>query len=498
MPLSNVSSRGATGGLARRLVYQESSGVGVRSLRPCPASKVSMDVILRDYSVNDATWFYLSLLLILAVFFRFSRVFALRNLDLVLLLSISPGLLLVQNAESLSLGYGWLFVVTGLLLMRLFVDSFWKRRPLLEPNLNYAGMAFLAAAAFTFLMSEVITEPPPRATVETVRRADEFLKRQDTTAEKPGTVEPPATEEAQPGPAAILFAAPAVPASRLVLSGTSDEPANKWAVEQIAARVIAVLAHLAVVAGLWLLGKRLFSDAQTGLAMATLYLLLPCTAYDVGEVKHVLPAALIVWAFVGYRNPLVAGSLMGLACGTLLFPVFLLPLWAVFYGRQGAGRFALALGVVGSVLLLSLLFTAADSDSFKTQILGSIDWSSLKLDSRETFGFWSTHDRVVYRIPVIVAFFVMLLTLTFLPRQKNLEHLLGHSTAIVVATQLWYPQQGGTYVLWYLPLVLAVMFRPRLTNQTSPVVAPAPPEDVQLSDPSRLVLGSSWLGRRMR
>src|SRR5262245_50137850 len=113
-----------------------------------------MDVILRGYFVNDATWFYLSLLLILAVYFRFSRVLGLRNLDLALLLSISPGLLLVQHNETLSLGYGWLFLVTGLLLVRLFVDSLWKRRPLLEQNLNFAGMAFLAIAAFTFLMSK--------------------------------------------------------------------------------------------------------------------------------------------------------------------------------------------------------------------------------------------------------------------------------------------------------------------------------------------------------
>ncbi|MBC7820198.1 MAG: hypothetical protein IAG10_25220, partial [Planctomycetaceae bacterium] len=98
-----------------------------------------MGVILRGYSVNDATWFYLSLLLIIAVFFRFNRVFSLRNLDLALLLSIAPGLLLVQR--NYDFGYGWLFVVTGCLLVRLFSDSFWKRRPLLEQNLNAAGMA---------------------------------------------------------------------------------------------------------------------------------------------------------------------------------------------------------------------------------------------------------------------------------------------------------------------------------------------------------------------
>lgn len=439
-----------------------------------------MDVILRGYAVNDATWFYLSLLLIMAVYFRFNRVVSLRNLDLGLLLSIAPGLLLVRM--NYPFGDVWLLVVTGLLLGRLFFDSFWKRRPLFEQNLNSAGLAFLAVAAFTFLMSQVITEAPPPSAVETVRRADEMLKRQDTTPEQP------VTPDAQPGPTARLLAAPVVQTSGLVAGSSED----RWAVEQMAARSVAVLAHLAVVLGLWFLGKRLFADTNTGLAMATLYLLLPCTSIDVGKVNHVLPAALIIWALVAYRTPSISGGLMGLACGSLLFPVFLLPLWAVFYGRRGAVRFALSLCLVGTVLMSSLLLTSADSHSFTKQILGSIDWSSLTLNS-EAVGVWK--DREVYRIPVIVAFFVMLIVLTFLPREKNLEHLIGHSTAIVVATQLWYPQQGGAYVLWYLPLLLCVMFRPRLTNQTPPVIVPAPSEAQQLTDPNRVFAPTSWLSR---
>ncbi len=109
-----------------------------------------MDAILRQYgySVSDATWFYLSLLLVLAVFFRFNRILSLRNLDLALLLSIAPGLLLVQHGYNF--GHGWLFVVTGCWLIRLFSDSLWKRRPLLEQNLNSAGMAFLTVSVFVF------------------------------------------------------------------------------------------------------------------------------------------------------------------------------------------------------------------------------------------------------------------------------------------------------------------------------------------------------------
>ncbi|MFM7923975.1 MAG: hypothetical protein ACKPJJ_27465, partial [Planctomycetaceae bacterium] len=51
---------------------------------------------------------------------------------------------------------------------------------------------------------------------------------------------------------------------------------------------------------------------------------------------------------------------------------------------------------------------------------------------------------------------------------RNLENLLGNSTSLIVAAQLWYPQDIGHYVLWYLPLLLLVMFRPRLDRLIPP------------------------------
>ena len=52
--------------------------------------------LLTGYDVNAPTWFYLSSLLIVAVFFRFGRIWSLRNIDVVLLLSLAPGLLMVE------------------------------------------------------------------------------------------------------------------------------------------------------------------------------------------------------------------------------------------------------------------------------------------------------------------------------------------------------------------------------------------------------------------
>ena len=58
-----------------------------------------MQNFLTGYQLSDATWLYLSFVLILAVYFKFSRLWSLRNLDLLLLLMISPGLLMLRSGE---------------------------------------------------------------------------------------------------------------------------------------------------------------------------------------------------------------------------------------------------------------------------------------------------------------------------------------------------------------------------------------------------------------
>lgn len=409
-----------------------------------------MNHILPDYYVSEATWFYLSLLLTLAVFFRFDRIFSLRNLDLILLLSISPGLLFIGGYPVV--GNVWLFAGTGLFVIRMSIDCFFQRRPRGEQNLNSFGMAFLCVSIFAFFVVRVFTENPAADTIQTVKQADSLLSMQDSS--KAAENQPP-----EAGPTARLLAAPVVPFSNAVNYGTLDHAT-------LAARIMAILAHAFVVVGLIIMGKVHFADTQLGLAMALLYLLLPCTAYDVSKANHVLPAALLVWAFVTYHKPILSGIFMGLACGAMFFPVFILPLWASYYWKNGLKRFALSGTLVGVVLLGSLILTSVDRFSFTQQTIGSINWSVLKFEGGQQMpGFWSNYDSA-YRIPVFVGFVLLITCLTIWPRRKNLGHLMSHTTAIIIATLLWYPQQGSVYLLWYLPMLLMVVFRPRLLHTT--------------------------------
>jgi hypothetical protein len=397
------------------------------------------------YDVSPATWFYLSFVLIIAVFFRFNRFWSLRNFDLGLLLAAPVGLLLVRDQSAAGVGFSWLFAVSGLFLLRLLIDPLLVRRPHLGQNLNAPGSAFLCVAAFALLSIEAINDNTPAAVEQTLQQAQQLMTGSKDAAQNAAQEEPSSA-----GPVAPMLSAPIGAAFK---------------VPELAARAMAVLSHLLVILGLLLVGRNLFGDVQLGLAMATLYLLLPCTAYDVGEVNHVLPSALTVWALVAYRRPMISGVLLGLACGVMFFPVFLLPVWAAFYGRRGALKFGTALLLVAGVVLSIAALTSPGPDSFVRRTIGTIHLEEMLSFEAPTgaLGFW-TAELKYYRIPVIVTFFVLLAAMTYWPRRKHLEHLTASSAAIIVATQFWYPVQGGVYLLWYLPLLLVVVFRPRLVH----------------------------------
>src|SRR4051794_14071191 len=137
--------------------------------------------------VDPTTWAYLSSLLMIGIFFKFSRFWSVRNLDVVLLILLAPGLILAQKgiaelirtkqlaehsatapavssgqastANSASeppaepiprpmpperangyrlvrMGFLWLLGTSLVWLIPLLLDPTMVRRPILEPNLS--------------------------------------------------------------------------------------------------------------------------------------------------------------------------------------------------------------------------------------------------------------------------------------------------------------------------------------------------------------------------
>lgn len=502
--------------------------------------------------VADIPWLLYASLLVIAVYFRFSRVLMIRNLDLILTLLIatavvvssqyrnapwdataiakgsetatadgSPGdssetsslpaenLLLAAESDvdqiapidelmpevsdsseiaaagipsdknpaenvgtqnaAVHPAYTWgslaLVTLTLLLIVRLIFDESLTRRPRLDQNLNQAGLTFLCIPAFAILATGVFMKDAPVTNVIAIEHGRALLQRREVEVSKlPGRSEVPAPTETliAAGGAAVAQLSGNLPKSVSVNTGATRDT------ELLVARILVVIAHLVIVLGLLYIGRQHFASMHLGVAMACLYLLLPCTAANVHKLSHVLPAACLIWAIASYRKPTVSGVLLGLACGTLFFAVFLLPLWAMFYGRKGAVRFGLSLcGIVG-VLAICLMMISGDADSFFNRVVTSTNWTVYRLlDDSLTISQTSV-SQLLIRIPMAAIFFVMLTAMTVLPRPRNLENLLANSTALVVAAQMWYPDDIGTYVQWYLPLFLLVVFRPRLDRFTPP------------------------------
>lgn len=452
--------------------------------------------------VESSQWLIYVSVLLAAVFFRFSRLLTVRNLDLLLLLTLSAGLVVsgstrpeddiaanssqptevvddvaivagesgAEAGQPVSSVYRWssvlVLALSAGLVLRLMFDESLTRRPRLEQNLNQAGLTFLLVPAFCIIMTGVFLKDPPVRNVDAVEAGVALLKQTESTPQDTG-------EEPSPTPPATETLVAATVTKVAELSGRVDSSqvhsdAERTPMEAFIARILVVIAHTTVVLGLLYIGKKHFCSIQLGVSMSCLYLLLPCTAYNVHELSHVVPGACLTWAFASYRKPAVAGVLLGLACGTLFFAVFLLPLWAVFYGKKGALRFGLSLGAVAALVLMTFALTSETTDSFVNKLVMTANWTAYRLFDAASPLPDHAIGQLYLRITLAAIFFVMLVAMTVIPRKRNLENLLANSTALIVAAQLWYPEDVGTYVLWYLPLALLVVFRPRLDRFVPP------------------------------
>jgi hypothetical protein len=439
-----------------------------------------MEQILNGYQqLTPTTWVYLSSLLAIAIYFKFSRVWSVRNLDLIGLIALGPGLRMAQLSGTIQqVGFVWLFCVGAFFLVRLLMDPMMVRRPLLEPNLSPGGLTFIGVSLLVFMFANVITKQPTESDLDGARRLDAALSRSEAPDGEASL--------AQHGPGyPLLHLVAAIPSKTLLkgeslLKGGTDESKELrgLTVYEATARTMAILCHLAVVIGIVLIGARHFDNVRTGIAAAALYLMLPYTALMTGRVDHVLPAALLVWAVYAYRRPAIAGGLLGLAAGVIYYPVFLLPLWLGFYWQRGLFRFVAGFLTMLSVLVASLVFTSGSVSAFVAQMQQMFGWTSLNAGPLE--GFWAFHEAATaYRIPVLAAFAVLCGGLALWPARKNLGTLLSCSAAVMLGTQFWHAQGGGLYMCWYLPLLLLTVFRPNLEDR------------VALS-----VLGESWFAKR--
>jgi hypothetical protein len=469
------------------------------------------DFLPHYQKVDPTTWAYLSSLLMIGIFFKFSRFWSVRNLDIVLLILLAPGLILTQRGFTTLLnapppptikaaesapgdsakpsdgataattiganelpeppplpdeiirgrqlvkgGFLWLLAVSLALLVRLLLDPTMVRRPLLEPNLSTGGMLFWGACLYFFLIANVLVGKPEAIELELdgSRGAKNLLAGRDVQTDE--------SDQRRHGPGYyFVHALPRI----ATLPFYGDQSQTERA-DIITAKVVAILSQLAIVLGMVVVGYWHFDNIRMGIGAATLYLMLPYTAQMTGHVDHALPAALLLWAIVFYRHPQYAGMLIGLGMGTSYFALYLLPLWISFYWQRGLVRFILGVVISLAVLTGLLALTSESVLSFWHRFQAMFGLWSMAMDNLR--GIWDSRLPgwpPVYRIPILAVFVVLCGGFAVWPAQKNLGTLLSCSAAVMVATQFWHGYDGGMYMAWYLPLTLLTVFRPNLEDR---------------------------------
>ena len=436
-----------------------------------------MQEILFHYKkIHPMNWVYLSSLLTIALYFKFSRVWSVRNLDLMGLILFAPGLVLVAygidppgsavpNPTIEWTGYIWLFIVGATFLTRMLMDSLMVRRPLLEPNLSVGGMTFLGVSLLVFLMANVANSDPAELDPHKQPVADSDADGEDAGATSQVRERTGLEKYGPRNP--LLSLLPEISTQTFFSSSFDEVSEAEGAIYDprriAAAKTIAILAHLAVVIGMVAIGYRHFDNIKTGVAAAVLYLLLPYTAEMTGRVAHVLPAALLVWAVVAYRRPMIAGLFLGLAIGVIYYPLFLLPLWVSFYWQRGLLRFCS--GVLAALTFsIGIVALYSSNDAFFMDLQQMLGIATPKLTNLE--GFWKYVD-AVYRLPVIATFVALGGSFAIWPAQKNLGTLMSCTAAMMIGCQFWHAHSGGLCMAWYLPLLLLTVFRPNLEDRVA-------------------------------
>lgn len=416
--------------------------------------------LVPDLGLSPTTWLFLTGLAVTALFFKFNRVWSVRNLDLALVFALAPGLmsLIPEPAGTPWVPYAWLFGGSALLLLRCLLDLGIPRRPLLEPNLNPPGLGLVIVGMLLLLLMETIHLP-----------LDQGAQR------NPAETNDRRLEAAAPTPL------PTPPLPNLPAPLTTKSPP-----QEVLSRVLAGLAHLALVSGLITVGIVQFRRRVAGLAMAACYLLLPYTRIAVVDSGQLLAAALILWAVVWRNHPLRTGLLLGLSAGWIPAGIGLIPLWARTF--PGSARWRFLGGAAGVLTACVALGQAIPDLAAWARALGARSLASAGLlplvreaqplatndpfgpesddaDDPTAVGFWAAVDPS-YRLPVLIAYLMLMVLCTLFPGDKDLPALIAQSAALLIASQFWYLDRGGTQVLLYLPMVLLMIFRPTVRRTT--------------------------------
>ncbi len=260
-----------------------------------------------------------------------------------------------------------------------------------------------------------------------------------------------------------------------------------------AAHGATILAFLAGCVAMLLAGWR-FSGPRGGAAMFFAWSVFPYTIYSTNNnTNDVIVAAIAAIGLAAAASPIGRGAVIAAGFATKLYPLVLGPLWLLHEGRRKAPIIDFFLGGA-AILLLSFWVLALNGTPLESAKL-FYDKSIAFQGDRETP--WTIYTQLLWtkmlQLPVQILLFFVAVSVALIPQRRTIRRLAAFSAALVIGFQLTVNYWFYPYITWFEPFIFLA-----LLTATNEKTALDGDDQRAANDGPLAAIGSRVLGRWLK
>jgi hypothetical protein len=257
-----------------------------------------------------------------------------------------------------------------------------------------------------------------------------------------------------------------------------------------AAHFTSIAFDLLCLIGLWLVGRR-FGGTPLAAALGFAWVAYPFTQYaSNSNTNDALMPAFLIWGFWLASSPFGRGAFAALSGLTKFASLIVAPLWLTYPGRRPSGRFlagfALAAAAAFSVVLLEPSplheLRVFWDRSVRWQVGREAPWSLWDWRQYHARGIPDLH--VVQRVLQVLLLAGALLAAIF-PRRKSPLQLAALTAALLAGFQVVLTYWLYTYIPWFFGFAAIAVLAPLAVRVHAPEPEPAPE-----SEPEPAIVGA--------
>jgi hypothetical protein len=237
-----------------------------------------------------------------------------------------------------------------------------------------------------------------------------------------------------------------------------------------AAHALTACAFVGGAVALFITGWRLSGGPRVAAALTFAWAVFPYTLYSANNnTNDIVVAAISAIGLASATSPLGRGATITAGFSVKLYPLILAPLWMMHDGPKRRAVVDFVLGGVGVVLL-----------TFWVLLIDAHPLEAARLFYEKTIAFqgvretpWTIFSQVpalkIIQQPLLAALIVVAFIVAVWPRRRTIRRLAAFSAALIIGFELTTNYWFYPYVTWFEPFVFVALLP--ATNAKSPLDA---------------------------